>query len=518
MKSHTQYIELTLASPVSVGCDEVYEPTGFVVDEKAQELIAFDTYTFLEMLDSDALAQFSTICARGKIESLLDLMQFMHRHSAHALGERCALAAGFVEHYENVLKLPRNARIIQQNLNNFKIGRTAFNPHTNLPVIPGSTIKGSLRTAVLNLRQQKNPVAAKQYNRMKPYEAGKENKSLQETLLGGSFNSDPFGLIKVSDFVPVGKCRRKILYAVNLKKRPTGRNSQGPPQLLEVIEPGATFAGTITIITPDRRTPVKKPITKDELFEAVEKFYTSENKRENHELENIGAPPLQIDEDCLPLRIGRHSGAECVTVNGHRSIKISPPGKKPLKFKDHATTLWLASESRKPNINRALRPFGWVNLRLVSDSDGQKLFEQAQGQEKDRQNNISLRAEQRRKEDAARARARLEAREEQKRLEAEAMASAEAEKKMREEWEALSEEQRNLALVRGDEFALKCAPGVDVMRDIWPKVESADPKHQKALARAFKERWMAESKWNVKKKKKKQFEKVQKIKKILGEL
>jgi hypothetical protein len=52
---------------------------------------------------------------------------------------------------------------------------------------------------------------------------------------------------------------------------------------------------------------------------------------------------------------------------------------------------------------------------------------------------------------------------------------------------------------------------------IWKKIEQVSPDVQNLMALAFKERWQVEQNWNVKPKQKKQWEKVQKVKAILGE-
>lgn len=46
------------------------------------------------------------------------------------------------------------------------------------------------------------------------------------------------------------------------------------------------------------------------------------------------------------------------------SKHISGKGQSP-KFLDHATTIWLASESSKPNTNNGLVPFGWVVMEIL---------------------------------------------------------------------------------------------------------------------------------------------------------
>ena len=69
------------------------------------------------------------------------------------------------------------------------------------------------------------------------------------------------------------------------------------------------------------------------------------------------------------VRIGRHSGAECVTVEGHRDIKIMQgPGVR-AKSLDHATTVWLAADTDNPSNTMHLRPFGWAELLILSDEE-----------------------------------------------------------------------------------------------------------------------------------------------------
>ncbi len=57
-------------------------------------------------------------------------------------------------------------------------------------------------------------------------------------------------------------------------------------------------------------------------------------------------------------RVGRHCGAESVTVAGLRSIKImGKKGEKPRQL-DHALTAWMAADSKGQE--RDLLPFGWI--------------------------------------------------------------------------------------------------------------------------------------------------------------
>ena len=506
MQSQTIFFRLKTISPVHVGCDELYEPDGFVIDEENGELISFDPYSFVEMLDNDARNEFSDICQKGTIVSLIEIYRFMKRHKDLADGVRVGVSPDFVEHYRKTLKLT-GEKNVQQNLNKYQIARTAFNPHSNAPYIPGSAIKGSLRTAILNFRNK-----GKSYPKYKGKGAGQK---LEKQLTGGAFDNDPFRLVKVSDFMPVGEVKQRIVYGVNKKKEPSKFKAQGPPQIFEALEPGAEFIGSITIQSTSASV-IKKPISSDEIKKALVLFFGAEKKKENRKLEAMSVPPveLSLSSNQVPLRLGRHSGAECITVAGHRQIKIMK-GNGKSETKDQATTIWLASESKNSSTNKHLRPFGWVILEQLSVAEMavfQKQAEKERRKLKKQQQEFLLG----RKKKAVEQQASLAAEEkEHKQKFAEDHAAREKEKAAKEKWQNMPEEERDLAIIRGAEIAIANAPNLVLLKDVWPKIESASPEHRQALARAFMESWQAEGKWKVKKKNKKQFAKVQKVKEIL---
>jgi len=371
----TIFFCLRIISPVHIGSDEVYEPTGFVVDETNKQLISFDPANFINTLDSDALAEFSSLCQKGTPQSLVEIYRFMDRHKDLVDGRPVTVSDAFIEHFQETMKLHGEKNVLQ-NLNKYQIKRTAFNPHEDIPYIPGSSIKGSIRTSVLNYRNQ---------GRSHPGYPGKNASSrLEQDLVGGNFATDPFRLIKVSDFVPVGEVRRRIVYGVNRKKKPSKFEARGPEQIFEVMEPGAVFFGSITIAEVPRNAGISNPVTKKEITDALLQFFGNEKKRENNELKVASIPPapLTLSANHFPLRIGFHSGAECVTVDGHRKIKIMKgKGEKP-ETKNQTTTFWLAADSKNP-ANQQLRPFGWVIMEELSVDGVCKLQEEL---EQERQN------------------------------------------------------------------------------------------------------------------------------------
>jgi len=346
----------TLA-PVHLGCDEVYEPMSFILQEDQRQMIVYDPWSFFQEMPPADRQKFTAICQQGKISSILQIYQFLRGRSAR--GRAVEVCPGLVKHYRQTLALPlADERRIQKELNNFTIDRTAFLADDGRPYIPGSAVKGALRTAYLNYLAQTPRTFS-------PRGRGRE---LEKDLLeGGSFHTDPFRLLKVSDFMPVGEVKTKIVYAVNEKKKISQFQAQGPYQILEVILPGAIFQGNISLAPPPRGAGIKKPLTKEALLHSAATFYETEKQREGEDFFELGlnhidapAPPA------LLLRLGRHSGAESVTIAKYRKIKIMQGRGQPNKTLDHATTFWLAAEAAKPEDKRHLRPFGWVAWQEMS--------------------------------------------------------------------------------------------------------------------------------------------------------
>ncbi len=536
MRQKTIFIKIRLLSPLHLGCGEDYEPTGFVIDPESDELASFSPLQFISRLEAGEKEEFSRICARGDIGSLLEIYRFMRKHAGKVDGHRVAISPGLKAHYEETLKLSsRKRREIQQKLNQFRIERTAFQPFDNLPYIPGTAVKGALRTALLNRRKPAHRL---------PVDRGtRAGQKLEKKILRvrGDFAADPLRLVKISDFFPVGTPRTRIVYAVNRKKKPSKYEASAPYQIVETVAPESEFIGTVTLFTPDqpekdvvareqetagRRGKKSRlelpaiPVTAEELRRTVTAFYRKENQRENLQLKNIGLSGVELPggEELLPLRLGRHSGAECLTIEGYRNIRIKGKGRD-FSFKPEATTLWLAADHKKPAAAETLRPFGWAAAEILEPESWRKLQREAEGQRRRREEALVESARQRQREEAELKVRQRRAAAEKAREEAKQAAAEEARQQLRKRWEALEDNDKYLEILRQTELARACASGIDIMSRIWPQVtDDATPSDQRrSLAEAFKDYFQKEDKWKVSKKKKKQYEKVQTIKRILGE-
>ena len=75
------------------------------------------------------------------------------------------------------------------------------------------------------------------------------------------------------------------------------------------------------------------------------------------------------------LRVGRHSGAESVTLNDVRSIKIMKGKGERSEWMSEAKTFWLAATDR--NDQRGLRPFGWILVEMTRDGQEPTIWSKA---------------------------------------------------------------------------------------------------------------------------------------------
>lgn len=371
-------IRLHVLTPIHIGCDDVYEPTSFVIDEKKKKLIEFDPIKFISVLNQAQRDELIKTCLQ---ENLLLIYKFIRRsYNPRAGGREVEIADGLIEHYKKVLQMSTFEK--QEVINRFEMHKTAYNPLTRQPYIPGSSLKGAIRTAYLSdLAKKKN---IKNFRGMGD-ERDKADKL--ETLLldrvegKDKIPSDPFRMVKVSDLMPVNGVGTRIVYAINRKKKksdkPTLAEKSSVYQIFEVILPGAVFEGILNINKPLNSSGIKHIIAAEDLLAALNAFYIPLLENGIRVLKEINVPTVtlinkinekfkgKINKTAFFVSIGRHSGAEAVTIEGNRHIKIMQGKGKNPKYLDHTTTTWLSSEEPKPKNNNGLLPFGWAVIEVI---------------------------------------------------------------------------------------------------------------------------------------------------------
>lgn len=390
MSDHHYRLAITPLSPVHMGTDADYEPTGYVIDDGA--LFEFDAIAALQALPETERKKLDRILAGKPDDAMLRQVQgFFHAnrerligHSRRQVRVNKSIEAFYKDRVGKVAQHEHGGRKVQ---NKLEIERTAWNPVSGKPILPGSGLKGAIRTALLDRENDGRRLGG-----------GERNRDLQNRLFDfrpGKFELDPMRLIRLGD-APLRNgidLPTEVLFALNRKKRPVEKNGtevqsraeqQGLYQLLECLPPlfDRPFAGTLTVqdldqVGNERNTP-RLRFGIDDIATACNRFYQPILERELALLRQRGfvdahwadrieqllrqlQPPFEKGRAFL-LRAGRHSGAESVTLNGVRSIKIMKGrGEKP-DWSDSPKTLWLAGHERQAQ--RDLLPFGWLLVEI----------------------------------------------------------------------------------------------------------------------------------------------------------
>lgn len=452
-------LKFTPLSPVHIGTDESYEPGNYVIDEEAGALYGFDSSAALAGLSAAERQQLLAIVNGKPDDAMLTSVQaFFHRHREKLLAFAHApvpTATGIKSLYEKRIgKVAQHEGQGKRVINKLEIDRTFYNPVDGTPLLPGSSIKGAIRTALLDSLNDDKPLK----------ERNERNQQLQQRLFGdGKFHTDPMRLVSIGDARWQGSTDRpacQIRFAVNRKPvmkdgKPVLSQAEASNlyQLLECVVPKhyQSFTGSLTLLDTqsisqdDRKLPKQnlhwaiKDIAKacnafyrhlfwQELHGMQEQGYLQADWQDNiQKILEGGLLKRLNDGDAFLLRLGRHSGAEALTLNGVRSIKIMKGrGEKP-DYASTPKTWWLAAEGISDKRN--LLPFGWVLVEIDPkspdvqmqqwlESNNAELANWMQNQ-LDKQQVLKQQAELRRQQEQARKQAERE-QAEQERLKAEA--------------------------------------------------------------------------------------------------
>ncbi|HAA83649.1 MULTISPECIES: type III-A CRISPR-associated RAMP protein Csm5 [Thermodesulfobacterium] len=397
MKFKIIKIKVETLTPVHIGCDDFYEPTSFVIDPETNHLYYLSLWNLIENLQNDDWHELNKISEIKGPKALIELYKFycyriLPKIKNFYIKKVLRIPSDLGKRYVELLKLNRDKDILQ-NFNRLAIPRTYYNPLTEEPIIPGSSLKGSIRTAYLEAlykQQLKNGKVKMEIEEVikkiqninlstKRKEISQIAQELEKKLLNyKDVKEDCFKLLKCSDLRPERTVNTQILYQINLSKNIANQGGTQRAKLsipVEVIPKGQVFYGEIKLEEPLNGN-IKHNITLKDLLNSINTRYANLLHSELKILKQYGitfsfnsrqVQAIRENKGIL-LKIGKHSGAEAVTIEGLRKILIKGPGGRKL-YKDSATTFWVASPS-KEILNEAL-PFGWVMLYIEEVLDKQ---------------------------------------------------------------------------------------------------------------------------------------------------
>lgn len=480
MNPFTAYrLHITPLSPVHIGTGESYELTNYVIEDGA--LHEFDTGAAMAaLLEKDREELLRIASGKPDIRMVLAMQKFFFdRRKYLTWGDNCCpVAHGVSKRYSDRIgkaaQIEQGGRII---VNELSIDRTAYNQITRQPVLLGSSLKGSIRTALLDKINQGQLLRSVE-NRATGRIGKENNQQLQQRLFqyaAGKFELDPLRRVQLADaprLIESGLPATQVRFAVSRYKRNARdkngnplntKADKGPEQLLECVAGLSyrAFTGQINLQSlngVDQKSQNKLPAENlcfniEEIAYACHNFYKDRLSEENDKLRELGLLDSSWNEivctilengkskfdtgQAFLLRVGRHSGAESVTLNGVRNIKIMQADGKPATYEKETKTLWLAAEDKDQRQN--LLPFGWLLVEVEPlDKPAQdwpqlrelcephlktaRAFAQERENQREALEKARLEAEARRREEEALARQKAEAEEAARRAEAERQA------------------------------------------------------------------------------------------------
>ena len=388
LQNHRLY--LTPLSPLHLGTGEDYEPTNYVIENGV--LYAFDPMQAkLTLEQRAALDQ-----AVNDPCSLIAVRKYFYNHPApyrQIAFRNINVAPDIATEYSEEIQRNKNALSIQRN---------AVNPLTGLAYIPGSAVKGTLRTTCLDkLNNQTKPITSDYINNNPS--KGIDIAKLEKRLLQGDFSADMFRLLKISDFMPTHHdIVSRVQYAVNRRrdvKLYKGKQVENHALTVrrENICPAQyrAFSAYVSIQNlPEHISCIdkkgrdllpKKAFRQPDLADLVRQnnqYHLTRWAQEYHLLDELNlADKKWLKETDLLLknltgelaqgrimlvRLGKNTGAESKVLSGEgvaqiliKQTKANGGGEKP---QDHTETLWLASEKEKSNTG--LLPYGWALIEI----------------------------------------------------------------------------------------------------------------------------------------------------------
>ncbi len=377
---------ISTLTPVHIGCGEDYYPTNYVIDSGL--LHHFSEEGLLAALTLAERKQLAKLADERGDQGLKKLQAFIHgkkdslqHYATHTVPVSAELERFYQSRVGQTVQLKGNGG---KDNNKLEIARHAFNPYTQTPYFPGSSIKGAIRTALLNALNNNQPLPFR-VDETRDVPRGEGDK-LQKRLLGyNAIPDDPLRLLKIGDASyqhPDALHGLEIRFAVNRKNKAAKEKSmaetKGLYQLLECLPAhrSQSLAFEVNFLADAR---LDYGWTMQQLANACNAFFQPQLEKElklMQQLNTAGSAWLSGLEKLLAselgeafdkqqaflLRIGQHSGAESNTLEGVRHIKIMQGRDKNPKYLPKPTTIWLAGDHKDQQ--RDLLPFGWVLIEI----------------------------------------------------------------------------------------------------------------------------------------------------------
>ncbi len=499
----TEFFRLDILSPIHIGTGDELDPMSYIMKAESDEMNCYVIDAQVWAADYPDPEEISEVFSGGNIPAIRAFITRKIDPAIYGLRRIIVSNKKIFDEYEQKLS--------DRHATNQLLFSPCMNVSNQVPFIPGTSIKGALRTAVIDWLDREKRLGLKA-DRDKD-RSGDAYRERLESVLGQTTNS-AFKQLKISD---VNGFADSTLLVEPLEIRRKEGKSATPKNKCEVLPSRllghadqSTLYARIAIGEQNRPTDRRLKLRDGQSWDWPElanlaneyflkrfeeekaKFYGLPNfaKARPH-IERLNAE-LNCDEGQMLLRLGHYSQVEFVTVEDNKPLTRKLKNGTPMPY---GTTRTLAN---------GLFPFGWVRLTPCSEAEYK---EGVAGCETANRTILTCR-EGLRKKMLLERKQQIEKIRQHEKMEREL---AEAEARRQAESDALPEEDRQLYLLEQDNL------NENQIVVLYNKLDKMAPPIQIKTAKALKDYWQRVGKWKKKDCSKKQIQKVAAIKKLLGE-
>lgn len=243
---------------------------------------------------------------------------------------------------------------------------------SNKPIVTGSSIKGAIRTAILNSLQLKDERSKDLYNCLKNKDMKRDRFEKTKDTFDKDFMS-LFTYLKISDSIE-SNLNTQIFKSINIKKNKEYQSSR--EKRVFKIQNNVECISAKQMFYIDIKDESIKKYGKNifsNLGNICNKFYLNAfNKEKDLYFKTPLKVTLETNErlkklgnEVFLLNIGRFSGAEMKSLDNFRYIKNSKATDK----KESSTRTFALKNDIEDNVyfENELLPFGWVLCELVKE-------------------------------------------------------------------------------------------------------------------------------------------------------
>jgi len=359
-------IRLTVLSPMAVTTGDYYTDIDFTV--KNEKFLYFGAHNLVKLLSEKGQAgRVYQLLNRVDVRSIQELRKLINSLATEkeAVYELPA-DEPFVEAYRrNLTDLNRSLKT----LNRLRVRRIYRNPLNSSVYIPGSTLKGAIRTAFINsLIFNRNAILEKIEKALKE-KVSKAKKELESVLLcepepekrklfKAESSRDFMRFIKVSDLREAEEIKPEVRVGVSYNFNP--KKGERVPVNLEYVKSGV-FEGEIVLYPSYLKSIFRScepELSLERIIKALRKHYhrvyNEEKRKFGKSIQLPEAGSYRDSNSKAIVKLGFHAGALSKTVadDSIRRVRAHP---KRGGIKSQPETIWVING----------KPMGWALLEVL---------------------------------------------------------------------------------------------------------------------------------------------------------